>query len=162
MSEGREDFTADKADELIQRLDDLSTELDRHRAVVEQARHRSKVAQTLAVITCGLAVAVGFLAVGVWVAVGDINQTRTEARYTTCVNHNVDFKIIREALRQSILTFADDPDSLTAEEQAALDGYVAALTAGMEYRDCSKSGIDFYYANPPADPALTEPGVNNP
>lgn len=87
---------------------------------------------------------------------------RQQARYSTCVNDNVAAKRGRqsaidqatELIDQSRRSGRDVTDEIA---RRYIDGQAKKAEATFPFRNCSPAGIDAYYANPPADPAVATP-----
>jgi hypothetical protein len=82
-------------------------------------------------------------------------QELAEAQYADCVQHNVVQADARRATL-AVINAALDSRELNAEQLAVLDRIEATTIENYPFRDCSEEGIDAYFADPPADPALEE------
>lgn len=98
-------------------------------------------------------------------------ESTADARYSACVNFNVEQWGDRESvLNTALVTFGlAEPGDLSAADRAVIVAAqppdVRARYAGVEtqaainnpYRDCSPSGIEAFYEQPPTDPAVIAP-----
>lgn len=93
-------------------------------------------------------------------AVDDIVEARTEARNTTCLRDNAIRRDAGEAAARKAQDFIDaqraytgapaSTGKLKAAEEAYVESQRAVTLDAYPHRDCSKAGIDAFYANPPA------------
>lgn len=146
--------TVSQYETLIDKIDELRTELAAHRYVVMTANRRSKAAMILTIVGATLCVVGIYLALSARHDVSEANESRATARISACVQDNVTTGNVRAAVVSGLLTFVPDPANLTAEQTAALNAYEGAVAAILKFRDCSPEGITAYYASPPLDPAL--------
>lgn len=137
-------------------IDLVSAQLtDIHRSLDEDARKRDR--QILMLKVASVLLALGVLA-GVWAglsarrATEASNRTRAEARVASCQRDNEKALQINAlgAAMGGIVDLVNVPNpNRTAEQQAALDRFLAAShakldAARIEYRDCTPEGIDAY------------------
>lgn len=101
----------------------------------------------------------------------DDAEATADARYSACVNFNVEQWGDRESvLNTALVTFGlATPGDLSAADRAVIiatqPDEVKRRYAGVEqqaainnpYRDCSPSGIEAFYEHPPSDPAVIAP-----
>lgn len=151
---------------LIATIDSLRADIAGHKAELLVADRRSRWARTAALVgilvgIVGIAVGTGGAIFGVnaQTSADDIARERNDARISGCVQANVTTQRTREALVAGVSVLDVPNPQRTADQQAALDRFIATYTAHVEaalpMRDCSAGGVDAYFARPPADPATT-------
>ncbi len=74
---------------------------------------------------------------------------------SACIQFNAQRAEIRAALKDSLVTLVPDPAAISENQRAQLDRYSTSVDAKLPFRDCTPSGLEQYFKNPPADPALT-------
>jgi hypothetical protein len=88
------------------------------------------------------------------------SHDRADARKSSCIQENVQTQKNRTALiggMTVLVSFASNPTPAQRQRiDAFLDAYTKQIKVLQPYRNCSRSGLDDYYRNPPPDPALTE------
>lgn len=158
-------LSADELHHLIDKLNELSADMATHRAALQVADRRSRRARLTATVGVVAAVIGGVVGAG-GVIVGasaqttadDLAQSRRETQQSSCVQANLTNQRTRQALIDGVEVVAAPDARRTEAEQARVDRFVVAYTAkvnaALPYRDCSRRGIEAYFAHPPDDPAL--------
>lgn len=134
----------------------LSRKLDHHRRDLARYRRAVQILTVTLFVVGVVAVVAAVAAYRAREATEAANQSRQDARESACVQSNVATDKARKALTNSILVLvpgAKTPDDLNPEQRERYDAYEASVTAALPYRDCTQSGIEEFYDNPPADPA---------
>lgn len=152
--------------ELLASMGVLSEEMDHLRLELHRANLRTRIAKFAAISAILLTLVAGWLAVEARHQTDEITDYRANAQVASCIQTNNLIVGIRGGIVQAgiagIVTFAPDPEHLTADEQVKLAAYAAALAQGAEdavpFRDCSEEGLAAYYSATPTDPA-TQPTV---
>lgn len=153
---------------LVSTIEVLNTEVAGLRVALLNADKRARWARSVAVIgvvagIVGATVGIGGVLVGASAkaTARDLAATRRENTVASCVQANLTTQRTREALIAGVSVVAQPNPNRTEAESASVDRFVTDYTRNVEgklpYRDCSQHGVDSYYENPPADPALGFP-----
>ena len=153
---------------LVEKIDESNHEMARLSARLATADKRARWARSVAIVgviagIMGGAVGAGGVIVGASAqATADaLAASRRETQQSACVQANLTNQRTRDALIAGVEVVAAPDPRRSEMEQARVDRFVVAYTASVQralpYRDCSRRGIELYFANPPDDPALGEP-----
>jgi hypothetical protein len=145
--------TQTQVDELLAAIAALNDEIELHRRDLRRMNFRNRLLAVTAGLLTAALIAVAVVVVHNERTLRAVNRSREERTAINCVRDNVAIEGQREALIDSILTFAADPSHLTEAELAALDEYTEAVEIALPFRDCSAEGIDAYFDTIPDDPA---------
>lgn len=164
--------TEHQLERLVTSMDALSLRIEEVRDELHKANLRTRILKVVSVLLAIVLVVVGAAVYETRQATRTINTERAERTTIGCVRDNVETAGFRFALvttlARSISVLAEDPDNLTAQEQAVLDVYTDAArdtaAEALPYRDCSPAGIEAWFSSTPIDPATTTTvaGDNNP
>lgn len=147
--------TLNQLNQLLSSIRDLSGEIAELREQLTAQKTRNRVMTALATLMLVALIAVGLVAYGNRETVKEIQHSRAERTMIDCVRENLSIQADRNAFVGSILTFAEDPEHLDADQQLALANYADAVALAKPYRDCSEAGIAAYFDSLPDDPATT-------
>lgn len=158
-------LTPDELGQFITTIDQLTREMRVHEQLLETTNKRSRWAQKVAIIgvgvgLTGLAVGIGGIIFGVaaQATADDLAESRRESQVSACIQANETTERTRDALIAGVSVLTQPDARRTDAQQASVDRFVVEYTrhvdGALPFRDCSRRGIDAYYANPPVDPAL--------
>lgn len=147
------DSGLEQLDRLESTIKTLNKVLDVHKVELNKAQNVAKVGVIVGIIGIVVGLVGGAVGLDGRSQAQAIKKARTEARTSACIQANVATSGTRNALITGLLVFADDPQHLTPKEQLILNAYTLQVEKAQPYRDCSNSGIEEYYSNPPDDPA---------
>ena len=158
-------LTPEELDVLVHKIDESNHEMARLSARLSTADKRARWARSVAIVgvvagIIGGAVGAGGVIVGAsaQATADDLAESRRETQQSSCVQANVTNHRTRQALIAGVQVLAAPDPRRTEAEQARVDRFVVEYTnsvsASLPYRDCSRRGIDLYFAHPPDDPAL--------